>query len=467
MPKVSFKVFIFLSLVVIIFLPIFFAKTVSSLMNYFSTEENHTDDLNLWMQENILDVSETQFSNEKWKKQLIAKAEEDKIDLLIIFENGELLQTKGMSEPEDTLMIESDRTHLENFYEHYYFALDHYNIYADGSLLASVYVSYPRPAEEQLKSMNYDFIIYISAFSLVAILIILSLQVNLMKPLRSINESSQLISNGTYNINLPESNIKEMNFTTHAFIEMAKKLKLSKKNNERLEDERKLFVSSIVHDLRTPIFSLRGFLEGLMKGIVTNEQKKKQYVEMSMKQANHLNELVTSLANYANIEGQITLEEMTVFQINEVISDLKQMLLFNLSEKDLTIKVHNFTSESITGDYVLLRRAFENMLINCIRHSPEKGIIEVFIKEREGFIETIIQDNGKGFAEKDLQHIFKPLYKGETEKFGSSQRMGLGLTIAQVIVEKHSGIVHASNDFEKGAKILVKIPKNNDNGINS
>lgn len=464
MPKISFKVFILLSLVVIIFAPIFAVRAASVLMFAFSSEESGaSSDLNSWIQENILDVDGKQFYNEEWKNQLKIKAEEDKIDLLIIFEDGELLHTKGMNEPEDTLMINSDRTRSGNLYEHYYFALDHYNIYADNALIASAYISYPRPAEEQLKSMNYDFIIYISVFSIISILIILFLRVNLMKPLRSINESSQLISNGTYNVKLPGSNIKEMNYTTHAFIEMAKKLKLSKKNNERLEDDRKLFVSSIVHDLRTPIFSLRGFLEGLEKGIVKNEQKKMQYLEMSMKQANHLNELVTSLANYSNIEGQITLEEITVFQVNDVIIDLKQMLFFNLSDKNLTIQVNNLTSQSIAGDYVLLKRAFENVLINCIRHSPIKEKIEILIRESESFIETIIRDNGKGFVEKDLGHLFKPLYKGETERFSSSQRMGLGLTITQVIVQKHSGTISASNDNEKGAKIIIKIPIDTEN----
>ncbi|WP_158702657.1 sensor histidine kinase [Paenibacillus faecalis] len=406
-----------------------------------------------------MDVDKTQFYKDEWKSQIKMKAEEDNMGLLMIFDNGDLLQTKDMKKPDNTLLIESDRALSGNLYELYYPALDHYNIYSDNSLIASVYINNPRPAEEQLKSINYDFIIYISAFSLVSVLFILFLQVNLIKPLRSINESSHLIAKGIYNISLPSSSIKEMNYTAHAFIEMAKKLKLSRQANERLEEERKLFVSSIVHDLRTPIFSLRGFLEGLTKGIVKNEQKKMQYLEMSMKQANHLNELVTSLANYANIEGQIKLEEITVFQVNNVIIDLQQMLVFNLSEKDLILQVENRTSQFIAGDYLLLRRAFENVLVNCIRHSPSKEKIEVFISESEDFIETMIRDHGKGFTEEDLKHLFKPLYKGEEEKFSSDQRMGLGLTIAQVIIQKHNGTIQASNEEEKGAKIIVKLPK--------
>ncbi|WP_428912123.1 sensor histidine kinase [Niallia sp. Krafla_26] len=461
MTKLSFRVFILLSLVIIISVPIFLTRAASSLIGVLSSKENQTYDSDLWIQENILDVEKIEFYNDEWRDQLKAKAEKDKFELLIIFEDGESLYTKGIREPKNTsLLIESDRALSGNLFKHYYFGLDHYNIYSDSSLIASVYLSFPRPAEEQLKSTNYDFIIYISTFSIIAILFILFLQVNLMKPLRSINESSQLISNGTYNVNLPSSHIKEMNYTTNAFIEMAKKLKLSKENNERLEDERKLFVSSIVHDLRTPIFSLRGFLEGLTKGIVKNESKKMLYLEMSMKQANHLNELVTSLANYANIEGQIKLEEITVFQVNDVMVDLKQMLFFNISEKELTLQVNNLTSQSIAGDYVLLKRAFENVLVNCIRHSTLKDKIEVFIRDSEGFIETMIRDNGKGFAEEDLEHLFKPFYKGEEEKFSTSQRMGLGLTIAQVIIQKHNGTIQASNDDEKGAKIVVKLPKN-------
>lgn len=460
MPKISFKVFIALSLIIIVFTPILLAKTASHLTNVFSSRESQRFDLDSWVQNNIVNTDKTQFDKEEWKRQLKNRAEADNLDLFIIFEDDELLYTEVMKKPENTLFLEGGQHPSENFEREPNLNLIPYNVYSDDLLIAKVYISYPIPAEEQIKSTNYDFAFYIGAFSLVSILYIVFLQVNLMKPLRAINKSSQLISSGTYSVDLPSSNIKEMNYTTHAFIEMAKNLKLSKANNERLEDERKLFVSSIVHDLRTPIFSLRGYLEGLIKGLFKNEQKKTQYLEMSMKQANHLNELVTSLANYSAIEGQIKLEEITVFQINDLVHDLKQMLLINLSEKKLTLDVNNRTSQPIAGDYILLKRAFENVLINCIRHSPPTEIIEVFIRERDSFIETIILDNGKGFVEKDLEHLFKPLYKGDEEKFSAEQRMGLGLTIAQVIIHKHSGIIKAANDEEKGAKIIIKLPKN-------
>lgn len=459
MPKISFKAFIALSLIIIVFTPILLAKTVTRLTDVYSSKESQIFDLDLWVQDNIVNAHKTQFDKEEWKSQLKKKAEADMLDLFIIFANDELLYTEGMKEAENIQLHEEGQALSESLERKSNLNLVPYNVYSDDSFIATVYINYPIPAEEQIQSTNYDFVFYIGAFSLVSILYIVFLQVNLMKPLRAINKSSQLISNGTYSIDLPGSYIKEMSYTTHTFIEMTKKLKLSKETNERLEDERKLFVSSIVHDLRTPIFSLRGYLEGLIKGIFKNEQKNTQYLEMSMKQANHLNELVTSLANYANIEGKIKLEEITEFQVNNLVYDLKQMLFFNLSEKKLTLEVNNRTNQPISGDYVLLKRAFENVLINCIRHSPPTEKIEVFIRESGRFIEMIILDNGKGFVEKDLTYIFKPLYKGDEEKF-SAERMGLGLTIAQVIIQKHKGTIQAANDEEKGAKIVIKIPKN-------
>ncbi|GIN73319.1 hypothetical protein J14TS2_37940 [Bacillus sp. J14TS2] len=459
MPKISFKAFIALSLIIIVFTPILLAKTVTRLTDVYSSKESQIFDLDLWVQDNIVNADKTQFDKEEWRSELKKKAEEDNLEFLIMFADNELLYTEGMNKSENTQLSEGRQALSENLEKTPDLNIVPYNIYADDSFIATVYMNYPIPAEEQIKSTNYDFVFYIGAFSLVSILYIVFLQVNLMKPLRAINKSSQLISNGTYNIDLPGSTIKEMSYTTHAFIEMAKKLKLSQETNERLEDERKLFVSSIVHDLRTPIFSLRGYLEGVIKGLFKNEQKKRQYVEMSMKQANHLNELVTSLANYANIEGKIKLEDITEFRVYDLVHDLKQMLFFNLSEKKLTLEVNNQTNQLIAGDYRLLKRAFENVLINCIRHSPPTEKIEVVIRERDRFIETIIVDNGKGFAEEDLAHIFQPLYKGEEEKFSAEQRMGLGLTIAQVIIQKHSGTIQAANDEEKGAKIVIKIPK--------
>jgi len=245
MPKISFKAFIALSLIIIVFTPILLAKTASHLTNVFSSKESQRFDLDSWVQNNIVNTDKTQFDKEEWKSQLRKKAEEDNLELLIIFADDELLYTERMKEPENTLLLEGDQALSENLDEksnlylvQSYLYPVHYNVYsADDSLIATVYISSPPiPAEEQPKSTNYDFVFYIGAFSLVSILYIVFLQVNLMKPLRAINKSSQLISNGTYSIDLPSSNIKEMNNTTHAFIEMAKNLKLLKENNERLAE---------------------------------------------------------------------------------------------------------------------------------------------------------------------------------------------------------------------------------------
>lgn len=96
MPKISFKAFIVLSLIIIVFTPILLAKTASHLTNVFSPEKSQIFDLDLWMQNNIVNADKTQFDKEEWRSQLKMKAEVDKLDLFIIFADDELLYTEGI-----------------------------------------------------------------------------------------------------------------------------------------------------------------------------------------------------------------------------------------------------------------------------------------------------------------------------------------------------------------------------------
>lgn len=463
MRKITLKSLIIISLITIFFVPILITRFISNtVLNTNSQFDNKIYEMNKWIEENVLDVDKDLFLNEEWRQQLIHKAEEDKVELFLIDQDGEIAYTKGIVESRNALIDKKDDQTTGARYEQYDFGgFDQYNIYVKDSLIASVYISYPLPNEVLLNNRpNYEFAILIGTMLIVSGLIIIFIHKNLIKPLYALNLSSQQISNENYHVTLPASRIKEMNNSSVAFMEMAQKLLLTKKKNKQMEEERKLFVSSIVHDLRTPIFSLRGFLEGLQKGIITKEEKKIQYIEMSLKQADHLNELVSSLADYSKIEGQIKLEKITTFTILDIISDVKELLYYSLSEKKIIVEVNNVTNKQISGDFSLLKRAFENILVNSIRHSPENGTIEVIIKEDKGYVETIIVDNGEGFVESELDYVFKPLYKGESARSGPNQRMGLGLTITHVIIQKHEGIIEATNDKKKGAKVNVRIPIN-------
>ncbi|UQZ76965.1 hypothetical protein C2I17_21795 [Niallia circulans] len=463
MHKISFKLLIFISFLVIFFVPVSITKLIfHKVIDNNSQFDDITYERNEWIEENVLDMGGKVFLEEDWRERLIHKAEEDKVELFIINQAGEITYTKGIVGSRNALIDKKEDQTTGVRYEQYDFGgFDQYNIYAEDTLIASVYISYPISDQAVLNNHpNYDLAILTGIITIVAGLIIIFFHKNLIKPLYALNRSSQQISNENYHVTLPASRIKEVNNSTEAFMKMAQKLELSKQKNKQLEEERKLFVSSIVHDLRTPIFSLRGFLEGLQKGIITKEKKKIQYVEMSLKQADHLNELVSSLADYSKIEGQIKLEKITTFTIPDIIADVKELLYYSLSEKNIMVEVNNVTNKQISGDFSLLKRAFENILVNSIRHSPENGRIEVVIKEDKGYVETVIVDNGEGFVESELDYVFKPLYRGESARSGPNQRMGLGLTITHVIIQKHEGIIEATNDKKKGAKVIVRIPIN-------
>ncbi|RAV21865.1 hypothetical protein DQG23_07350 [Paenibacillus contaminans] len=112
----------------------------------------------------------------------------------------------------------------------------------------------------------------------------------------------------------------------------------------------------------------------------------------------------------------------------------------------------------ISGDADLLERAFNNLLDNAVRHTPEGGEISVHCYRVNGRIHFAIRDTGQGFSPEELQRVFEPLYRGEDSRNRSTGGTGLGLTISQRIIRKHGGELAVSNHLEGGALLTGWLP---------
>ena len=106
-------------------------------------------------------------------------------------------------------------------------------------------------------------------------------------------------------------------------------------------------------------------------------------------------------------------------------------------------------------DFVLMEQVLTNLLLNAVIHTPQKSKIFFKIFEKNDNIIFIIEDNGKGFSDEDIQHIFEKFYRSKTSKTGG---IGLGLSISKSIVEIHGGIITAENNDQGGASFIIKLP---------
>lgn len=285
----------------------------------------------------------------------------------------------------------------------------------------------------------------------------------LLHPLKKLAEATKSISMGVLNIDLPKSPIQEIERVSTAFRIMSQKLDDSLKQQVKMEEERKLFISSIIHDLRTPLFSIRGYLEGIQKGIADTPEKIEKYIEVCQRKANVLDTLISDLFIFTkleHLEQEPNLEKINIYTfLNNIVKEFK----LEAEKKKIKVEiVSSVTNHVIFADEHLLTRAIDNLLSNALRHTPNEGKITISLNETDEHIEISVIDTGEGISPKDLPYLFTPLYRGEGSRNRKTGGAGLGLTIAKKIFLVHGGDLRASNHLSHGGAVFTAyLPKEN------
>jgi PAS domain S-box-containing protein len=232
------------------------------------------------------------------------------------------------------------------------------------------------------------------------------------------------------------------------------------------EDETKsYFISTASHELRTPLTVINSYLEMFEDGML-GKLKENQYDKLVVmrSQTDHMIRLVEDMLDTSRLESRkfkiqkqpIELEEMAKSAIDEMsrLADLKEHSMLLKIDKKLP---------QILGDEQRIRQVFSNLITNAIKYTPNKGGIEVEIKEEKRHILVSISDTGMGISEEEHEKIFEKFYTvGGKSLTRESERMGLGLTIAKGIVEAHEGRIWVESEGEgKGSTFYFALPKGN------
>jgi signal transduction histidine kinase len=220
------------------------------------------------------------------------------------------------------------------------------------------------------------------------------------------------------------------------------------------EQSRRDFISSISHDLRTPLTSIRGFVEGMLDGTVPPE-KTAVYLEIVKQEVLRLQNLVQTLSEASRYEsGSFQIHEQP-FDINAVIKEDVYGLEALLNEKSISVQTDFDQTENgrlmVSGDREAISRVVYNLLANAIRYCPQEGIIALTTRRVRGgqSIEVLIEDNGPGVAEKDRPFIFDRFYTADRSR--SAKNSGLGLFICKNILAAHGQRISITDSELGGA----------------
>ena len=243
---------------------------------------------------------------------------------------------------------------------------------------------------------------------------------------------------------------------------------LSRSLNEMTEDLYKriniaeTFSSDLAHEIRNPLTSLKGASE-VLDNTLDNEKRKK-LIKVISHDVERIERLITDYSQMLKDEASLTRAKMSKIDLSDVVISVVEDFNSDLSNLNKNIKINinnsnlNGSTMDVLGVESKLEQILANLLDNAISFSPPNSNISIICGIKSNEAQLIIEDEGPGFNEKNINKIFDRFYSNRPEKFG--EHSGLGLNIVKNIIELHGGSIKASNQTgnKKGAKIEVLLP---------
>lgn len=286
--------------------------------------------------------------------------------------------------------------------------------------------------------------------SVIAFLFVAILTRRMVKPLNQMKNLAKRVASGEFGEKIAVKGEDEIADLSRSFNEMVTALK-------NLEQMRQDFIGNVSHELRTPITTIKGFVEGILDGVIP-EERHTEYLTIVRDEVNRMNKLVNELLDLAKMQaGELKLN-ITVFDINELVRrcviSFQQMLI----EKELNFNA-DFESEKIfvRADKELIQRVVLNLLNNAIKFTPEKGTITVktYVAKEKAYV--CVEDTGKGIPANELKYIFERFYKTDKSRSEDRVGVGLGLAIVRNIITSHNEEIKVESEEGTGSRFIFTL----------
>lgn len=222
------------------------------------------------------------------------------------------------------------------------------------------------------------------------------------------------------------------------------------------EQAYKRLMTSLSHDVKTPLASLVGYLEAVESKMVTGAEQE-EYIRVAMEKAHHLKDFVTTLFEWVKLDAGEQIFHFEVCDLNEISRDIMADWVPLLESHNLSYEIEIPETEYMTRvDPTAHTRILNNLLQNILTHS-EASQVSLTLTETEQQVKIIVADNGNGIPASDLPHIFERMYQCDHAR--STKGNGLGLSIAKELVNAHKGIITADSSPEVGTTFTITLPK--------
>lgn len=291
------------------------------------------------------------------------------------------------------------------------------------------------------------FVIYLLSF-----LILFAFQLMVYHPLRKIAEAAKQYALGNLEYEIP--------ITTHDEIgSLSASLNYMSSHLKDMDDYQKKFIGNVSHDFRSPLTSIKGYLEAMADGTIPLEMQER-YFKILLFETERLTDLTADLLTLNEFDTKNLLLDMTTFDIHEAIKNTAASFEGTCLEKHILIELH-LTSKSleVTADKRKIQQVLYNLLDNAIKFSPNNSEITIKTSEKNGKVFVSVKDRGFGIPKQSLAKIWDRFYKSDLSRGKDKKGTGLGLAIVKEIIQAHNENINVVSTEGVGTEFTFSLSK--------
>ena len=343
-------------------------------------------------------------------------------------------------------------------------------LYAINTILPTLNIQWSSTSYEYIahlpdfKNLVVDVMISVILilFFTAAILVIWTYS-GIISRLRQLNKAAENIRDGNLDFSIDTKGHDEISELSESFEAMRKRLQMNAQEKLDAEQEHRMLISNIAHDLKTPITAIKGYSEGILDGVADTPEKQERYLKTIYNKANEMNTLINELTLYSNIDTNKIPYNFHKLNVKDYFTDCMEELEMDLENQHMQLTFFNYVDEDtlMIADPEQLGRVIHNIIGNAIKYmrAEEPSFISMRIKDVGDFIQVEIEDNGKGISNKDLPYIFDRFYRADASRNSAAGGSGIGLSIVKKIIEDHGGKIWATSKENVGTVMYFVLRK--------
>lgn len=317
-------------------------------------------------------------------------------------------------------------------------------IYLNGEKELVLYWKEINP-ENQLDSELYNYFrrniyqaIIFSALIVIILVIIISfiLSKKITRPLIKLKNAALDVAQGNYKQNITSKGDDELSELVNAFNLMTEKL-------VKLEKIRKESASDLAHELRTPVTTIKGYLEAVEDGKL--EFNNEIIVELQ-EETQRMITLIEKLNDFADAQNKIFNLKKEKLNLKNIIDKVIKKKYISLEQKNINLKLKLDKELMFYGDEDSIIQIFNNLIENAVKYNQDNGQIKIRSKKDKNKIIIEIEDNGIGISQSDLPYIFERFYRADKSRNSINKGTGIGLAVAKELMEAHQGKIEVESD---------------------